>query len=75
MIIVENACGKLGAHISLSVHPSRFAVGLTATLARALADDSISCNTIAGFHHDHLRAPASPTRGHAPLTRLSEQNP
>jgi hypothetical protein len=74
-ILAEDACGDW-ARISLSVHSSLSAVGLTAAFARALADDGISCNTIAGFHHDHLFVPWH--RRHEAMTalsRLSEQNP
>ncbi|MDH7638870.1 ACT domain-containing protein [Sphingomonas oryzagri] len=53
------APGETGtwARISLSVHSSLSAVGLSAALARALADKDISCNIVAGYHHDHLFVP------------------
>lgn len=42
------------ARISLTVHSDLAAVGLTAAFAGALGRDGISCNVIAGVHHDHL---------------------
>ena len=42
------------ARISLTVQSDLAAVGLTATFAGALGAEGISCNVIAGYHHDHL---------------------
>ncbi len=42
------------ARISLTVHSDLAAVGLTAAFAGALGRVGISCNVIAGYHHDHL---------------------
>ena len=43
--------------ISLGVHSALEAVGLTAAVAEALARDGLSCNMVAGFHHNHLFVP------------------
>lgn len=40
--------------ITLQVHSSLSAVGLTATFAKAVMDENISCNVVAAFYHDHI---------------------
>jgi hypothetical protein len=40
--------------ISLTVHSSLDAVGLTAAFTKALTVENISCNVVAGYYHDHL---------------------
>jgi predicted N-acetyltransferase YhbS len=47
----------VGAWITLQVHSEVEAVGLTAAVGKALTDARISCNVLAGFHHDHLLVP------------------
>ena len=45
------------ARISLAVHSSLEAVGLTAELSRRLAEAGIAANIVAGLKHDHLFVP------------------
>ena len=44
--------------ISLSVHSSLDAVGLTAAVATCLARQGISANVIAAYYHDHIFVPS-----------------
>ena len=43
--------------ITLYVHSSLEAVGLTAAFSKALTDVNISANVVAGYYHDHIFVP------------------
>ncbi|MDJ0386254.1 ACT domain-containing protein [Streptomyces sp. G-G2] len=40
--------------ITLRIHSALDAVGLTGAFAAELAAHGLSCNVVAGYHHDHL---------------------
>lgn len=59
------------ARITLMAHSALESVGLTAVVARSLADVGISCNVVAGYFHDHLFVPHDRARDSmAQLRRL-----
>ncbi len=76
ILSVENA-GKAGVEtepcfrrISLAVHSSLEAVGLTAALSKALAEAGISANVVAAYYHDHIFVPEE--KAEAALDALTE---
>lgn len=61
VVVAQQEAEELGlaydyvaAWITLRVHSALEAVGLTAAVAGQLTEEGISCNVVAGFHHDHL---------------------
>ncbi|TLM73321.1 N-acetyltransferase [Pseudarthrobacter sp. NamB4] len=69
------AYGFVGAWITLQVRSALEAVGLTAAISKALTEAGISCNVLAGFHHDHLLVPVGDaSRALEVLTGLSARS-
>ncbi len=60
--------------ITLKVHSSLEAVGFTAAFSKALTDEQISCNVVAGFYHDHIFVSKNDTeKAIQILTRFSRE--
>jgi uncharacterized protein len=51
---MELTYSYVAAWITLTVHSSLDAVGLTAAFSKALGDNNISCNVVAAYYHDHI---------------------
>lgn len=51
------AYGPVMTWITLRIHSSLEAVGLTAAVSAALADAGVPANVVAGYTHDHLFVP------------------
>lgn len=68
---LENVSAPM-SRITLEVHSSLEAVGLTAAVASALAEEGVSANVVAAYYHDHIFVPkASADRALAVLQGLS----
>ncbi len=59
--------------ITLKVHSDLNACGLTAAFSKALSDEEISCNVVAGAYHDHVFVPVA-LKDKALLTLKQLQN-
>ena len=67
-----DVCSEPMARITLNIHSSLEAVGLTAAVSQARASEAISANVVAGFYHDHIFVPQTAgERAVASLTLLS----
>ena len=65
----------IAAWITLTIHSSLAATGLTAAFANALAADGISCNVVAAYYHDHIFvAKEDAERAMEALKKLAEGN-
>lgn len=61
--------------ITLTVHSSLEAVGLTAAFSNVLTANQISCNVVAGYYHDHIFVGYQDTdRAMEVLNRIAERN-
>jgi hypothetical protein len=64
----------VAAWITLTIHSSLEATGLTAAFAAALAKEEISCNVVAAYYHDHIFvAKKDAERAMVALKLLAEQ--
>ncbi|HLO79957.1 MAG TPA: ACT domain-containing protein [Chitinophagaceae bacterium] len=64
----------IASWITLKVHSSLEAVGLTAAFSQALAKEGISCNVVAAYYHDHIFVNQSDAaRAMDTLKRLSRE--
>jgi len=79
LIMEKSVADELGlfydyvtAWITLTVHSSLEAIGLTAAFSAALANEGISCNVVAAYYHDHIFvAKADAARAISVLKKIS----
>lgn len=69
VLVLKQLADKYGVHyetvfkcITLNVHSSLDAIGLTAAVSTKLAEHNISANVIAAYHHDHILVQAEQAR-------------
>jgi uncharacterized protein len=62
------------AWITLSVHSSLEAVGLTAAFSTALSKAQISCNVVAAYFHDHIFVPKNDVEKAMDVLRKLSEN-
>lgn len=82
LIITKDIAEKNNIHfksvfrlISLTIHSSLEAVGLTAAIAQKLAAKNISANVVAAYYHDHIFVPEKDiVRAMEALTELQKEN-
>jgi len=73
-LIREGGDGPYFSMISLTVHSSLEAIGLTAAFSTALGEARISANVVAAFFHDHIFvAEIDRLRAMEVLRKLSQQ--
>ncbi len=77
VLVLKHLADKYGVYyetvykcITLAVHSSLDAVGLTAAVSTKLAEHNISANVIAAYHHDHIFVQAE--HAHIALNLLKE---
>lgn len=64
----------ISSWITLTVHSSLEAVGLTAAFSNALSAAGVSCNVVAAYYHDHIFvSTADAKKAMEILNRFSEQ--